>query len=201
MTRAAVGDGVVVTLTQRTEYPRSGNVTIHVTTPAPVEFALRLRIPHWSAETSVTVNGESVADVSRGEYCSVSRVWRSGDLVELALDMSLHFWAGERECDGLTSVYRGPLLLTYDRRFNEMDPDDIPALDASAMHGRMVEVDGRHRPLLLMEFPSLDGRALRLCDFGSAGEGGTPYRSWLDVRGPAPADFTRQNPLRTTRAR
>ncbi|MEO2003935.1 MAG: hypothetical protein ABGY41_07525 [Candidatus Poribacteria bacterium] len=131
----------------------------------------------------------------------MSRVWRSGDVVELTLDMSLHFWAGERECDGLTSVYRGPLLLTYDRRFNEMDPDDIPALDASAMHGRMVAVDGRHRPLLLMEFPSTDGGALRLCDFGSAGEGGTPYCSWLDVRGPAPADFTRQNPLRTSRAR
>ena len=197
--RAEVGDGVVVTLDQRTDYPRSGDVTIHVMAPAPTEFALRLRIPHWSARTSLTVNGEPVPAVERGEYCSVARAWRNGDIVELSLDMSPHYWAGERECDGLTSVYRGPVLLTYDRRFNEMDPDDIPSLDASELRGRMCDADGRRRPILLMEFASGAGRAVRLCDFGSAGEGGTPYRSWLDVRGVTPVEFTRLNPLRTTR--
>ncbi|MDD4888570.1 MAG: hypothetical protein PHU85_01465 [Phycisphaerae bacterium] len=34
-------------------------------------------------------------------------------------------------------------------------------------------------PRLLLEFVAADGRKLRLCDFGSAGEGGSPYRSWL----------------------
>ena len=29
------------------------------------------------------------------------------------------------------------------------------------------------------EYTAPDGRKLRLCDFGSAGEGGSPYRSWL----------------------
>jgi DUF1680 family protein len=197
--RAAVGDGRVVTLEQRTDYPRSGGVTIHVTASAPVEFDLRLRIPHWSERTSVTVNGDPVQGVSRGEYCAVSRTWRSGDVVELTLDMSLHFWAGERECEGLTSVYRGPVLLTYDRRLNDMDPDDIPALDASDMGGRICDGAGRLRPEVLVEFTAADGRAVRLCDFGSAGEGGSPYRSWLEIGGVAPVEFTRDSPLRTTR--
>jgi hypothetical protein len=113
--------------------------------------------------------------------------------------MSLHFWAGERECAGVTSVYRGPVLLTYDRRLNDMDPDDIPTLDASNMDGRVCAPEGRRQPAALMEFTAADGRALRLCDFGSAGEGGSPYRSWLAVDGVASVEFARDSPLRTTR--
>ena len=35
------------------------------------------------------------------------------------LDFSPHFWPGERECQGLVSIYRGPLLLAYDQRYNQ----------------------------------------------------------------------------------
>jgi hypothetical protein len=34
------------------------------------------------------------------------------------LDMSSHFWPGERACQGKTSIYRGSLLLAYDHRYN-----------------------------------------------------------------------------------
>ena len=43
--------------------------------------------------------------------------------------MALRTWIGEREAAGKVSLYRGPLLLAYDRRFNALDPDDLPALD------------------------------------------------------------------------
>jgi DUF1680 family protein len=145
----------------------------------------------------VTVNGVAVGDVRPGSYCSVSRLWQTGDVVELTLDMRLHYWVGERECEGSTSVYHGPVLLTYDRRFNDMDPDDIPPLDASGLVVQHVEASGRHRPTLLIECAATDGRAVRLCDFGSAGEGGSPYRSWLDVRNVTPTEYARDSPLRS----
>jgi hypothetical protein len=51
-----------------------------------------------------------------------------------------------------------------------------------------------------LEATAADGRPVRLCDFGSAGEGGSPYATWLPVtNAPPPAPFTRANPLRTQR--
>lgn len=83
---------------------------------------------------------------------------------------------------GRTSTYRGPILLTYDRRYNEMDQDDLPVLDAQQLKAKKVRWKSWIPPQLLLEFGAADGRKVRLCDFGSAGEGGTPYRSWLRVK-------------------
>ena len=116
--------------------------------------------------------------------------------------MSLHAWPGERECEGLTSVYRGPILLAYDHRYNleraagnrdkPRDYDEwsaqidyglnVPELDARQMVGRPVDWEDWLPPLLLLEFDAVDGKPVRLCDFGSAGMAGTPYVSWLPVR-------------------
>ena len=114
--------------------------------------------------------------------------------------MSLHYWAGDRECAGKVSVYRGPVLLTYDRRFNDMDPDDVPALDAVDLKGRLVSTGGYTiQPILLMQFAAGGGRNIRLCDFASAGEAGSPYISWLEVRNVGHTPFSRDNPLRSGR--
>jgi len=179
---AMLPDGTAVTLEQTTAYPREDRVTLAVAPAQPAEFTLQLRIPRWSAQTRVAVNGEVIPQVEPGTYLPLTRVWR-GDTVEIDLDFSLHAWTGARECAGLASLYRGPLLLTYDRRFNDMDPDDVPALDARGPAPRVVAWPGRIPPILLLECPAVDGRTVRLCDFGSAGEGGTPYRSWLSVQG------------------
>jgi hypothetical protein len=122
-----------------------------------------------------------VPGVQPGRYLTLRRTWRRGDVVEISLDMGLHFWTGRRECEGKTSIYRGPILLAYDRRYNSMDPDDIPILDAGNLTAGTARWKHWLPPLLLLEFAGRDGRKLRLCDFGSAGQGGTPYRSWLEM--------------------
>ena len=178
---AELPGGDAVTLRQDTDYPCSGSILLHVGTERPTEFTLKLRIPCWSQTTLVKVNGAVVPQVTPGRYLTLPRTWRPGDTVEISLDMSLHYWVGEKECATRTSIYRGPVLLTYDRRFNDMDPGDIPELQAENLAGRLLEVSGWIPPLLLVEFTTSDGRSVRLCDFGSAGEGGTPYLSWLPL--------------------
>ena len=116
-----------------------------------------------------------------GRYLALSRTWRKGDRIELTLDMSCHAWVGSGDCRGRVSLYRGPILLTYDRRFNEMDPGDVPALDARWLRARAVKGPRWVPPMMLLQFRAADGRPLRLCDFGSAGEGGSPYLSWLKI--------------------
>ena len=144
------------------------------------------------------VNGQPAAAAEAGSYLELRRSWGK-DVIEIEFDFSFHFWKGEKECAGKTSIYRGPLLLTYDRRFNEMDPDGVPELDASGLQGSVVAPAHWLPPMLLMEFSAANGKKLRLCDFASAGVTGSPYRSWLPVRGAPPHAISERNPLGTTR--
>jgi len=188
---------VTVTLTQETDYPRGSDICLTVSPSAAASFALKLRIPYWSAKTTVAVNGREIEQVRPSTYLCLNQTWQPGDTVNISLDMSLHYWVGEHECAGRVSIFRGPLLLTYDRRFNQMDPDDIPVLDAQGLVADIVVPDAWIPPLLLMEFAAADGRKVRLCDFGSAGEGGSPYKSWLTVHNVEKTEFSESNPLRS----
>ena len=212
--------GCAVALTQSTGYPLTGRIVLRVDPSEPCSFVLKLRIPYWSARTQALLNGQALSDVVPGRYLALERTWQGGDTVTLDLDMGFHFWAGERECAGLTSVYRGPILLTYDHRYNldlaasrppsvrrydeyGSDPDaviEMPVLDARTMNDRLVRWDDWLPPWMLFEFEAGDGQIVRLCDFGSGGETGTPYRSWLRVVNvPCGAAFTPENPLRSAR--
>jgi DUF1680 family protein len=185
-------------LTQETDYPRSNRVQLTVGLGEPRSFALRLRIPYWSHHTQVQLNRKELTKVEPGEYLVLDRLWRSGDQIDITFDFTLQYWVGEREYEGRASIYRGPVLLTYDRRLNSIDPDQIPPLDARGLTSTMVRFDEWFPPMLLMEFETTDGRTLRLCDFASAGVGGSPYRSWLDIRSCTKTEFSKSNPRRSS---
>jgi hypothetical protein len=106
---------------------------------------------------------------------------------------------GWKECRGKASIYRGPVLLTYDRRLDEADPGAVPTLDVSSMKGRLLKNEQRLPTIVKMRLTDAGGRCLTVCDFGSAGEGGSPYRSWLRMKNIPKTRFTRQNPLRSNR--
>ena len=144
-------------------------------------------------------------------------MWKSGDVIEIDIDMTPHFWRGERECRHLTSIYRGPVLLAFDLRYNRhlkmnkdmgtyggkewamsTDAAPIPALHAGEMIFKEAGWYDWLPPDLLLETKALNGDAIFLCDFAGAGETGTPYRSWLPVEGLLDSPrFTQTNPLRS----
>ncbi|HIE26556.1 TPA: hypothetical protein EYP66_04655 [Candidatus Poribacteria bacterium] len=195
----ALPSGTPLTISQETEYPLSGKVKMIVELDKPENFTLYLRIPGWSKENHLCMNGEEVGTLLPGSYFSLNREWKRDDVLALTLDLSPHFWVGEKELEGKTSIYHGPILLTYDRYFNSMDPDNLPALDARSFSGEPMSWDGWLQPWLLFRSQTKDGRELRLCDFASAGASGTLYRSWLPVEGLSPVSFSRENPKRISR--
>lgn len=69
-------------------YPADGTVRMTLGVKQPEAFRLRLRIPAWSQDTSVAVNGEEIEAVKAGSWLSLSRTWQTGDVVTLDLDMS-----------------------------------------------------------------------------------------------------------------
>jgi DUF1680 family protein len=215
----ALPNGARVEIRQETEYPLSGKVRIQVTSSSPAAFTLKLRIPHWSMQTRLSLNGQALDGIQPGQYYALKREWAPGDALDLSLDFSLHFWTGEHECQGLVSAYRGPLLLAFDQRlnrpiFSEGQPAVVPAdpakvdrsclplpdLDAASISPIPLAWDGWLPPWLLLKARTTDGRHVYLCDFASAGQSGALYRSWLPLKNAPPSlAFSHGNPLRSGR--
>ena len=185
------GGGSVV-IAQKTDYPVGPEVRIATELAEAKEFELALRIPGWSHRTALHVNGTPVQGAKAGGYVAINRTWRDGDTIEIAFDFAPHVWIGDRECAGKMSIYRGPLLLAYDPRFNDMDPDDMPTVRVEDLAFTDCRWKGRHAPWVLVSVPTVDGRELRLSDFANTGVTGTWYETWLPCDGGAPRPFSRE---------
>lgn len=102
-----------VELVQATEYPWEGKVKFTIR-QLPASFRLMLRIPGWSRNPSLRVNGKAVpADLKPQTYAEVRRTWAAGDVVELDLGMQAQLVEAHpkvEEVRNQLAVTRGPLV-------------------------------------------------------------------------------------------
>ena len=214
-----LGEDLTLKIRQETDYPVSGRILFHVSPSRPTEITLSIRVPYWSEKTYLSLNQQALEGVRAGEYFQIRREWKIGDILEMNLDMTPHYWRGEKQCNRLVSVYKGPILLAYDQRYNPhtdkahrslIIPDDPfkvtkeylpgPIVDADQSMFNLLDWKGTFAPLILLEAKDLKGQIVRLCDFASAGMTGTLYRSWIPIINAPPRQrFSRSNPLRSVR--
>lgn len=107
--KAKVADGVDVEISERTNYPFEENISFHIESMSrPVKFPFTIRIPGWSKETIVAVNGVVVGEKA-GKDCllTLDRIWTEGDVisVEFRPEIELSVWK-----ENARSVERGPLV-------------------------------------------------------------------------------------------
>ena len=191
-------DGRTLTMIEKTDYPRDGRIHILVDVKEPLDITLKLRIPSWSESTTVSLNGEPVGDILPGTYLSLDRTWMPGDELALELDMSLHFWPGEKACAGKVSIYAGPILLALDQRFNDGMHTDPPVISAG-LPAEQATDDTYPAPLCLYRMGTTNNKTIILCDFATAGQTGTLYRTWLQVDGLRPSGLAKGMPIWTHR--
>jgi hypothetical protein len=112
-----VGDGQVVTLQAKTQYPFEDTVRFTVSTAKPVSFPLYLRVPGWCERPALRINGRKTP-VCAGPrtFLVIDRQWKNGDTAEVTLPMELklRYWIRN---GNLASVDRGPL--TYSLKIGE----------------------------------------------------------------------------------
>jgi DUF1680 family protein len=186
-----------IKISQVSDYPLTGIVRINIQSEIPESFTLSIRIPLWSTHTSVTVNGEPVAQIKAGSYLKINRSWKGEDSLIIEMDM-----AGRVvELNGYQAIVRGPVLLARDTRFS----DGFIAEPAVISHENgMVQLTPlSEKPdniwisfsAMLLSGTDLEGsnqRQVRFCDFASAGntwDEDSRYRVWI----PRTMDV-RQNP-------
>lgn len=100
-----------VTVLETTEYPYSEEIHFSIQPSEPVLFPLHLRIPAWTSDVKIQINGQAQQISSaRNGFITLDRTWRSGDTVTLTLPMSVTTSSWPE--DGV-AIERGPLVYAY----------------------------------------------------------------------------------------
>ncbi|TNJ42406.1 glycoside hydrolase family 127 protein [Tamlana fucoidanivorans] len=107
-------DGSNLKLTQETNYPWDGLVTITIEECKSSAFDIKLRIPGWTEGASIQVNGKTLdQDVQSGQFSTINRVWTKGDVITLNLPMPIKLIEGHpriEEVRNQIAVKRGPIV-------------------------------------------------------------------------------------------
>lgn len=134
--------GKQVALSQKTNYPWGGDVTICVDKNTVGEFAMKIRIPGWVRNKvvpsdlysysdnkrlgyTVTINGISVPFLlSEDGYLTLERKWKKGDKIQLHFDMEPRTVRANNKVEadrGMVAVERGPLVYCAEHPDNQFD--------------------------------------------------------------------------------
>ncbi len=99
-------------LRQETAYPEESRTRLVFTCDKPVELSLKIRHPYWATSgVDIRVNGKKHTVRSEpSSYVVVTRLWRSGDVVDVSLPFSLHA-EGFRDNPRRLAIMNGPLVL------------------------------------------------------------------------------------------
>jgi len=102
-------------ITQATNFPDEPSTRFTITVNQPTRLKLRIRIPEWIAsDATVQLNGDKLeASASPGSYLTLSRVWKTGDRIDMTLPMRLRVESMPDD-HHLQAFLYGPVVLAGD---------------------------------------------------------------------------------------
>ncbi|MBN1456459.1 MAG: glycoside hydrolase family 127 protein [Sedimentisphaerales bacterium] len=123
-------DKTSVKVTQQTDYPWDGKITIKIDPKAAKKFAVNIRIPGWAANkpvpsdlysyldenknpATIKLNGKPANFIMKNGFAVIDRKWSKGDTLELDLPMPVRrVIAIDKVKDDInkTALVRGPLV-------------------------------------------------------------------------------------------
>ena len=137
--------GKNVSVSQDTQYPWNGDISLKINENKAGAFALKIRIPGWvkgqpvpsdlyefadakRANYKITVNGKQLpARLTSDGYYTINRKWKRGDLVRIHFDMDTRIIRANDKVkadQGQVSIERGPIVYCAewpDNHFNIMN--------------------------------------------------------------------------------
>ncbi len=181
---AKLESGRRIRLVQATDYPWDGKITLRVEVidPGPA-FAIHLRIPFWTRQPTLSVNGQRLdKDLRPSSYATIEREWKASDLIELDLPMPVRKLQADprvAEAYGQVAIQRGPVVYCLE----SMDlPEGIDFYGVGVP--RDASFTSRHKSALLRGVTVLETEATSI---PATGPGGPLYR---EISGGEPRRFT-----------
>jgi uncharacterized protein len=178
-----------VSLEQVTDYPVSDKIEILINPEKPESFSVSLRIPSWSRNNTIEVNGTKITEVVPGSYKKITRIWNKNDKIILKLDLS----AKLIRQNGYQAILRGPVVLARDARFQDGFIYESAVINEKNGEVDLVPLSDKPQniwmaftaPLLLgtdLEGEFRTPKQIGFCDFASAGNTwgeDSRYRVWI----------------------
>jgi DUF1680 family protein len=113
-----------VKINQATTFPMSDTSTITVTGTG--NWAMKIRIPSWTSGASISINGAaSNVAANPGSYATLSRDWKSGDIVTVKLPMKLRTIVANDKTS-VAAVAYGPVVLSGN--YGQQSLSSMPSL-------------------------------------------------------------------------
>jgi hypothetical protein len=156
-------DGSRVSLSQETDYPWEGRVTIRVEAAPDRPMRLRLRVPSWAAGATLRVISQAREEglkVGEGSYALLERLFAPGDMIILDLPMRPRLTIANdlvEETRNQVALCRGPLVYCLESK-------DLP--ENVGVEDVVVPSDAVFTPRpgegILAGISALEGEVLRL---------------------------------------
>jgi hypothetical protein len=191
--------GKNLTIKTQTTYHVTGNIKFLLEMERAEHFTIRLRIPAWSKETVIWVNGTQVSVNTERGYACLEQLWQPGTIIELRLDMRTQclkpipyghqvlmnkvIWGANYmiptydEEDPLAKYHRalrrGPIVLAQENRLGYSVDDPVALLvnQDGYVDVQLPEKEIAPYPHMLeIEIPLTDGTYIHMTDYASAGK-------------------------------
>ena len=96
---------------QTTVFPEEQKTLLTITADQPAAATIMIRKPSWvGKDFDVRVNNQAVKTEQADGWCSLSRTWKSGDVIHVSLAMSLR-WEAFKDNSKRAALMYGPVLL------------------------------------------------------------------------------------------
>ena len=153
-----------VSLTQKTQYPANGDVSMQLALSHPERFTIALRIPAWSgSNTKVTVNGKPAdATFTPGAWANIDREWKQGDHIELSLDMPLRLAPLDDRHPELVALLYGPVALFAIEPFSATISKDQLLAAQRIGNSSAWEVGTEDGKMRMLPYPDIQNETYRL---------------------------------------
>lgn len=161
-----------VHISQKTNYPWEGGVTIHISPERRMKSKLMVRIPGWAQHEpapgstyfylatlkktfTLTINGQPAAYTMQQGYATMEREWKKGDVVQLELPMDVKRVLATdsiKENRNRVALQRGPLVYCVEHPDNGGRVSNILLTDD-------VQFSASYDPALLSGVVKIQGEA------------------------------------------
>ena len=143
-------------------------------------FELKFRIPEWSENTTVSINGQAPQKVPSGDYYRLTRNWKAGDEVSIKFDLRPRI--EKDSVSGRIAICKGPYVYAMDKRYEANF--DKPADIAMGTDGRpaFAEVKRADGLLGFLDVKLADGSVRRFVPYPDAGQTwdeNSEFRVWF----------------------
>jgi len=159
-----------------TGYPEAETSTLRLDMKQSARFVLRFRVPSWTRDASIRVNGITAGVACKpGTWAEITRDWQPADQVEIRIPLTLRMEPVDQQHPRRVAVVRGPVVLVLDDWVFEA----IPRLPEPANLEKELVADDTHGVFRLAPRDGTKVQA-KFRPFYAVGEV-TPYRIYHDL--------------------